>query len=106
MLSRCQSPLRYGPSGQVHGQSSGATLTEVTQIFSLTVVYEPVEEGWIQATIDELPGVITAAPSLSEAKVMIVDALREWLLALGAGMPPNETRGDAFRERLEIRLSA
>ena len=37
---------------------------------------------------------------------MIVDALREWLLALGQGMPPNETRADALRERLEIRLSA
>ena len=78
----------------------------MTQSFSLTVVYEPVEGGWIQATIDELPGVITAAPSLSEAKVMIVDALREWLLALGESMPPNETRADAFREQLEIRLSA
>jgi predicted RNase H-like HicB family nuclease len=55
----------------------------VTQTISLTGVYQPVENGWIQAGIEELPGVITAAPSLDEAKEYLVDALKEYLLALG-----------------------
>ena len=49
---------------------------------TLTAVFEPVENGWTQARIAELPGVITAAPTLSEAKELLVDALREYLLAL------------------------
>jgi len=48
---------------------------------SLTAIYEPVEEGWIQARVKELPGVITAAPTLDEAKSMLEDAVREYLLA-------------------------
>jgi predicted RNase H-like HicB family nuclease len=47
----------------------------------LTAIYEPVEDGWVQARVKELPGVITAAPSLDEAKAMLEDALREYLLA-------------------------
>ncbi len=49
---------------------------------SLTAVCEPVENGWVQARIAELPGVITAAPTPEEARDLLVDALREYLLAL------------------------
>ncbi|TAK23882.1 MAG: type II toxin-antitoxin system HicB family antitoxin [Chloroflexota bacterium] len=49
---------------------------------SYSAIYEPVEDGWIQARIAELPGVITAAPTLDEAKAMLADALREYLLSL------------------------
>ena len=52
--------------------------------FELTAVFEPVEDGWVQARIAELPGVITAAPDREAAKDMLADALREYLLALGA----------------------
>ena len=78
----------------------------MSEVFSLTVVYEPVEDGWIQATIEELPAVITAAPTLAEAKELIVDALREYLLALGADHPRAEAAAGALRDSLEIRLSA
>jgi predicted RNase H-like HicB family nuclease len=50
---------------------------------SFTAVYEPVDNGWIQARLVELPGVITAAPTREEAKDLLADALREYLLALG-----------------------
>ena len=46
------------------------------------MIFEPVENGWVQARIEELPGVITAAPTRDEAKTQVVDALREYLLAL------------------------
>ena len=49
--------------------------------FELTAVFEPVEDGWVHAHIAELPGVITAAASLEEAKRLLPDALREYLLS-------------------------
>jgi predicted RNase H-like HicB family nuclease len=48
----------------------------------LHVVFEPDEEGWVRATIEELPGVLTCAQTLDEARELVRDALDEWLLAL------------------------
>ena len=48
----------------------------------LHVVFEPDEEGWVRATVEELPGVITCAPTLDEARKLVRDALDEWLQAL------------------------
>lgn len=48
----------------------------------LHAVFEPDEEGRVRATIEELPGVITCAPTLDEARVLVRDALAEWLAAL------------------------
>jgi predicted RNase H-like HicB family nuclease len=48
----------------------------------LHVVYEPDENNWVRATIEELPQVITCAPTQAEARDMIRDALTEWLAAL------------------------
>ncbi len=36
----------------------------------------------MRATIEELPGVITCAPTLEEARALVRDALAEWLAAL------------------------
>ena len=47
--------------------------------FSLTAVYEEVENGWVQARLKELPGVITAAPTRAEAREDLLDALSEYL---------------------------
>jgi len=49
---------------------------------TLTAIYEQVEEGWVQARLAELPAVITAAPTLEEAKDWLGDALSEYLLSL------------------------
>jgi hypothetical protein len=54
----------------------------MTKHIPLTVVFETVENGWTQATIAELPSVITAAPSRGEAKELVVDALHEFLRSL------------------------
>lgn len=48
---------------------------------SLTAVFEPVEDGWVQARIVELPAVITAGRTQAEATELLWDALRELLLA-------------------------
>ncbi len=73
---------------------------------SLTAVYEPVEDGWIQARIQELPAVITAGPSLDEAKALLLDALREYLLSLGEAATVGADDGPATREPLDIVLGA
>ncbi len=49
---------------------------------NLHVAFEPDEQGWVRATIEELPGVITCAPTIDEARELVPDALEEWLTAL------------------------
>ena len=51
----------------------------------LHVVFEPDEAGWVRATVEELPGVITCAPTLDEARELVRDALDEWLKSLTCG---------------------
>jgi len=55
------------------------------ELLKLTPVFQQVENGWTQASLIELPGVITAAPSREEAQEMLLDALREFLLSFGPG---------------------
>jgi predicted RNase H-like HicB family nuclease len=69
---------------------------------SLSIVYEPVEDGWFQARIEELPAVITAAPTRNEAKAMILDALREYLLSLRDAPPSAPAGRDREPVTLEI----
>jgi predicted RNase H-like HicB family nuclease len=78
----------------------------MVQALTFTARFETVEDEWVQATIDELPGVITAAPSHDEAKDMLVDALHTYLLALGdLEHQPDATHGGQA-EPLRITVSA
>lgn len=72
----------------------------------LTAIYEPVENGWIQARFEELPEVITAAPTREEAKDMLLDALREYLLSLADDAEPVPISPKASKEVLELSLSS
>ena len=76
----------------------------MTRAVQLTAVYEPVEDGWIQARIEELPGVITAAQSHGEAKEALLDALGAYLESLRD--EPEPSAHGALREPLLIELSA
>ena len=64
------------------------------ELLHLTLVFEQVENGWTQASLMEMPGVITAAPTRAEAHAMLLDALREFLLSFGpahkVGSPNDE----------------
>jgi hypothetical protein len=77
----------------------------MTTRLSFTAVYEQVEHGWTQARIEELPAVITAAPTYEQAKEQLVDALREYLLSLGDPAVPPAT-GDAQRLPVDIVIGA
>lgn len=70
----------------------------------LHIVFEPDEEGWVRATIEELPGVITCAPTRDEARKLVRDALDEWLAALTSA--ERATIGsDASRETLTLSVT-
>ena len=52
------------------------------------VVYTPIEDGWIMATVPELPGAITQGRDMAEARTMIreaVELLLESYAANGRG---------------------
>ena len=40
-----------------------------------TVVYQVIEEGWIMATVPELPGAVTQGKTMQEARAMIKEAV-------------------------------
>ncbi|MBI4822083.1 MAG: type II toxin-antitoxin system HicB family antitoxin [Deltaproteobacteria bacterium] len=40
-----------------------------------SVVYETIEDGWIMATVPELPGAVTQGRNLDEAREMIIEAV-------------------------------
>ena len=79
---------------------------DMTATLSLTVLYETVEGGWTQARIAELPAVITAAPTAEEAADQLVDALREYLVALQAPSAAPPPPGDATTGRLTVTIDA
>lgn len=76
--------------------------------FHLTAVLQEVEDGWFQATIAELPGVVTAGRTREEAKSLLHDALREYILAMSPAQSSVEQPGaDASqRDTLEIAVSS
>ena len=63
---------------------------------SLSIVYEPVEAGWVQARIEGIPEVITAGPTKDVARELVLDALREYLFSIRGN-------GDAVeREQVDL----
>lgn len=78
-------------------------MTTVASTLTWTAVFDPVENGWVQAHIAELPGVITAAPTVDEAKADLIDALHEYL-ASPAEPPPDGDGGSASAIRASVDL--
>jgi predicted RNase H-like HicB family nuclease len=70
----------------------------------LHVVFEPDEQGWVRASIEELPGVISCAPTHDEAREMIRDALDAWLAAL-TSTERAAISDDATRETLTLSVA-
>lgn len=71
---------------------------------TLTAVYETVEEGWVQARIEELPEVITAAPSRTAAEEALKDAVLEYFASLSEPLNGDALAGD--RQSLQLTVSA
>ena len=68
-----------------------------------TVLYQPIEDGWIMATVPELPGAVTQGRSMSEARKMIKEAV-ELLLQSYRDNAAKDAPGNAIWETLTINL--
>ena len=66
-----------------------------SQSIQLSILYEPAEAGWVQARIEGIPAVITAGRTKGEARTLVLDALREYLLSLRGN-------GEADRELVDL----
>ena len=63
-------------------------MSKLAPPISLSIVYEPVESGWVQARIEGIPEVITAGRTKAEARELVLDALREYLASIENATPP------------------
>lgn len=63
--------------------------TVTTEKMHLTIRYENGEDGWVIASIPEIPGVQTQGRDRAEARAMVLDALRTMLSANDAGGSPD-----------------
>jgi predicted RNase H-like HicB family nuclease len=80
-----------------------AMATGTVDRIRLTAVFEPDEDGWINARVLELPGANTCARSVEEAKEMLADAVRE-LIASYADEVRKTGSTSVVYETLEIDL--
>lgn len=80
-------------------------MARVSEVLTFTAVYEAVEDGWVHAHLAEIPGVLTAAPTRVDAEVMLLDALREYLLSFTDPTAADET-GDSASIEVTFSTSA
>ncbi len=73
-------------------------MSPVSEQLDLMIVYESGEDGWILASIPEVPGVFTQGRTREEARENIIDALRLML-------SPQPLSADDQREREALRLT-
>lgn len=65
------------------------------------VLYTPVEDGWIMATVPELPGAVTQGRDLDEARTMIQEAV-ELLLQSYRENAAKDAPSEAIWETLSV----
>ncbi len=70
-----------------------------------TVVYQTIEDGWIMATVPELPGAVSQGRDLDEARMMIKDAV-ELLLESYRDNAAHQLPDNAVWETLTVDLAA
>ena len=66
-----------------------------------TVVYQTVEDGWVMATVPELPGAVTQGRNLQDARAMIKEAVELLLLSYRENAA-KDAPGNAIWETLSI----
>ena len=66
-----------------------------------SVVYQVVEDGWIMASVPELPGAVTQGRDMEEARAMIKEAV-ELLLDSYRANAVKDAPGNAVWETLTI----
>lgn len=77
----------------------------MAESLTLTAVFTPDENGWTMAQLAEWPAVVTCAPTLDEARDMLLDAAREMVASYRVeGREPPIGGGSV--EPIEIDLAA
>jgi predicted RNase H-like HicB family nuclease len=69
------------------------------------VVYTPIEDGWIMATVPELPGAVTQGRDMNEARANIREAV-ELVLESYRENAARDASGSAIWETLTVELPA
>jgi len=73
--------------------------------YDFTVIYQTVEDGWIMATVPELPGAVTQGQDMAEARSMIREAV-ELLIETYRANAARDAPGHAVWETLTIEVPA
>jgi len=76
----------------------------MTEALRVTIVYEAGEDGWIVASIPEVPGVHSQGRTREEARGNVIDALRGMLELRFGAHPSADTAPDS--EPLELVIAA
>ena len=85
-------------------ESSSATVSTMSESLVVTIVYEPGEEGWVVASIPEVPGAHSQGRTREDARANVIDALRG-ILELRFGGHPEVSEG-TDSEPLELVIGA
>ena len=75
----------------------------LTEPLRLTIVYEEGEDGWVVASVPEVPGVHSQGRSRDEARANVIDALHGILELRFSGHP---SPPEADSEPLELIIAA
>lgn len=70
-----------------------------------SVVYQPIEDRWVMATVPELPGAVTQGCTLQEAREMIREAVA-LLLESYRENAAKEVPDDAVWETISVEIPA
>ena len=70
-----------------------------------TVVYQTIEDGWIMATVPELPGAVTQGENIEEAREMIREAIT-LLVQSYRENARKDASGNAMWETLRVEIPA
>ncbi len=82
----------------------GGTVCDVSEPLRLTIVFEPDEDGWIVASIPEVPGALSQGRTRDEARENVIDALHGILELRFGEHALTEPAPDS--ESLELRIAA
>ena len=78
-------------------------MSGVSESLRVTIVFETGEDGWVLASIPEVPGAHSQGRTRDEARSNVIDALREVLELRFGGVTVDET---ADSEPLELLIGA
>lgn len=77
----------------------------MTQKQTYNVIFKPEPDGGFTAIVPTLPGCVTYGKTLSEAKAMITDAIRGYIVSLTKHNEPIPSDESAFFSTVNLPLS-